>query len=148
MPRKIKNHTIQPFLEFDKLPGAEKLLTAYGFETTALHADITKEGWVRVYVTWKAAKDEYKFRRPTHVGTTFAWSDKSFNFEFPLVYRTHAMRHQLGFKVGLYNLRGRKVSYTPKFVEYLKYGMLCWFAPRNWNTGTKDTEIFKWESPD
>jgi hypothetical protein len=142
---KTKPH-IKPFIQFDSAKGAENLLTAHGFEITALHLDKTKEGWLRLYVTWKASKEEYRFRRPSHVATTFSATERYFSFDFPLQYRTHKNRHPLGFQAGIYHSQNKAIAYSPKFIENIKYGLILWFSPKGWNSGKSDQELFQWNA--
>ena len=138
---------IEPFFEFNTYPAAENLLSAHGLELTALDADLTKENWIRVYATWAAKKDEYKFKYPVLYGSSSGYSDSAVNLAFPqLKYR---YRHKqfsrmtpLQLSVGIQDIMEQQLKYSYRFFENLKYGVLVWFAPENWNNGEGDKNLF------
>lgn len=153
----MKSPIIRPYAEIESL--SQKALDAIGFRFTALDLDKTKDGWLRLYITWRADKDEYKVKYPcvsSHAsGRGSGQEYDSVEFEFPQIAAPYGTKekweknHKASIDVGIYIKTGRvknppRLGYSYKFKENIKYGALVWFAPESWNSGKGDKNLFAW----
>lgn len=140
---------ILPFAEFGAF--SEEKLEQLGFHFTALHLDKTKDGWLRLYCTWNSDQEKMLCRDkyPTLECTSFEHSACSKNFSFPIEVedKEYDYKGKVEITLGIYQEdENKSIDYSPKFHENLKYGVLVWFAPKTWNNGEGDEELFRWES--
>ena len=144
----MKSNVLRPYVNFPSFAVAKRIFKKHDFKITSLHADITKENWIRIYVRWRAKKEEYKFKYIKLGGTLHAGYYKEMELDFPIEYkwkRTNDYKSNLSISIGLQDTNENDLDYSPRFFENLKYGVLVWFSPKNWNDGKKDKEIFKWD---
>ena len=141
------NTNIRPFAEVCSL--SKETLENLGFKFTSLHLDKTKEGWLRLYCHWQSGeKMEGRDKYPTLEMTTSESYACSQSFSFPIEFEDKEFDWKLKTEIILgieLENQNEFIDYTPKFHENLKYGVLVWFAPKNWNDGEGDEELFKWD---
>lgn len=139
---------IHPFAEI--CPLSRKTLKQLGFKFTSLHLDKTKDGWLRLYCRWESngKKMQSRDKFPILAATSFESYACSMSFSFPVEFKNKKFDYNLKTEIQLgieLEDQTQFIDYTPKFHENLKYGVLVWFAPKNWNNGEGDEELFKWD---
>ena len=142
----VKNKSsIRPFAEVNS--HSEPVFDKLGFDITSIHLDKTKDGWLRVYITWSAKKDEYKFKYPIKGCSSYGYGENSVELEFPQVKSKYKQSDgefaPCDIEVGICTVNDKKLDYSFKFIENLSYGCLVWFAPKNWNNGLGEMAMFE-----
>lgn len=148
---------IHPYAEIGAL--SKKALDALGFRFTAIDLDLTKEGWLRLYVRWDGnAKQAGRLKYPrcgcTGSGSGGGRESEDLELEFPEIpapygRAEYARDHKATINLGVLIKTGRALSparlkYHYQFFDCIKYGVNVWFSPLDWNDGAGDKSLFRW----
>ena len=133
---------IHPFAEI--CPLSKKTLRKLGFKFTSLHLYKTKEGWLKLYCRWGSndKKMQGRDKYPSLASTSFESYACSKYFSFPIEIPKTEYKTEIQLGIELED-QTKFIDYTPKFYENLGYGVLVWFAPKDWDDGVGDIELFK-----
>jgi len=134
---------MQPFVDItDTWTESKKLLKKFKFKITDVKATEYQNGWIGVCVEWNSTHH----CRMVRLGlTSFAYSKTSFTLVFTDPEAEHTVVYDdggtgssvLGIEVGLFMSDDNrlpideKITHEPKFFENLKYGVLVYFAPKD-----------------
>lgn len=130
----------------------DRIFNDIGFYLKAIELDLIEGNWLRLHVRWFATKWEY-IKYVQDGGKSYSYNNKEFTLEFKtLKYRSyltgqsHTSRARLNIGVKT-NRPSRQLTYTPEYFDNIKYGVNCYFSPKNFNTGKHDISLFKWDLP-
>ena len=130
---------------------SKAFLKKVNFRFTRRFVDITKQGWIGVYIEWNADVTGFKVAQKSSVGY-FGGSEVMYTLHFPEVkyrYKHDEFKYittTFQISVGLNLIRHKvfkkyiNIGYEPKFHENLGYGAIVWFAPKNWDKTVKRIE--------
>lgn len=142
-------------------PSSIKALNAISFHFTAIDLDRTKDNWLRLYVTWTAAdKESYRVKYSCTDGSGSGHGggreSQEVYLEFPEVSapygpEEHAKKYCAHINLGIMiktgcTLNPPRLGYVYRFKQNIKYGVLVWFSPSNWNSGERDKLLFRWSA--
>lgn len=153
----MKKLIYKPFAAVDSL--SEEKMKEIGFQFTTLDLDLTKENWLRLYVTWRCSNaDEHgKTKYPTLNSVGYSNGENRVDFEFtelpaPYDQTEYGLLHKAGIFVGIQVKfrNGRLIrdfpDYSYQFQDNVKYGALVWFAPKTWNNGKHEKVLYRWQA--
>ena len=129
---------------------SKAFLKKVNFRFTRRFVDITKGGWIGVYLEWNADAYGFKFAQKSYV--SYSGNEVYYALKFSDVkyrYKSKCVNSEIKYcnanfeiKVGLNLIRDRvfkkyiNIGYVPMFHENLGYGARVWFAPEKWDKKT------------
>ena len=114
------------------------------FKITNLDLDLTKEGWLRIWMRWNSSsEDSYVFKYVTEDCRIWMFNENRIYLKFN-VPKTVDMFGDV-IEVGIRQDVCKKLDFDYKFLENLKYGVRLWFAPKSFNDGVSDKLIYSYD---